>query len=143
MRVNKMTNKYRDGFANKKTNRYNLTWLTWLIGFILSGTSLSPWLLSASLPFRALCILLSALVGLGLSDKGAQILWRSASRTWVWNVEMVCTGNVTIFMSSGNISKPPEPFGFDSVCYCRVHLQGRSHCFVSDSAAQLHPTDDS
>ena len=34
-------------------------------------------------------------------------------------------------------------FGFDSVCYCWVHMQGRFHCLVSDSVVQLNIGDGS
>ena len=48
------------------------------------------------------------------------------------------TGHVAVYRSSGHVPKQLKPFGFDYVCYCSVHLQGRSHCFVSDSVAPLH-----
>ena len=45
--------------------------------------------------------------------------------------------------ASGQTPKPLESFGFYSVGYRCVHMEGCSHSFVSDSIAQLHTRDGS
>ena len=111
--------------------RHLMTYLTyWRNSFRILALS---WLLSASLAFRTFFVLLSPNVGWCPLGFGSSFL---TVGLLVFDLES--RGGTHRKRSFYRYSKTLGPFGFDSVCYCCVDMQGRYHCFVSDSVAQLH-----
>ena len=75
------------------------------------------------------------------SHLGATFIRRSALWSSVLKFDEVRTGHLAVYMSLGHMPKPVEPLDFASVCNSYVHMQGRSHCFVSDSVTHLYTRD--